>query len=135
MARLDARVWTSGAFHAALADDARAEDATAAPVGPPAGPATAGHGGIAGRLHAPTMRSLVGELLIYPGAVHVITVAVLVDTLVAPTAALSLRTVALVGWAALLAVHVPLTVRRNHALIRAVEARVARDATPGSDPG
>ena len=135
MARLDGRLWTLGAFHAALADDARPDDATSAPDGPPAGAASVGHGGIAGRAHEPTLRSLVGEFLIYPGAVHVLTVAVIVDTIVAPTAAVGLRSVALVGWAALLVVHLPLTVRRNHALIRAVEARTAASATDGNDPG
>ena len=135
MARLDGRLWRAGAFHAALADDARPEDATEAPDGPPAVAARAGHGGIAGRTHAPTLRSLVGELLIYPGAVHVLTLAVVVDTLVAPTAVVGLRTAALVGWAGLLLVHLPLTVRRNHALIRAVEARVPTDPAVGHDPG
>jgi phosphatidylglycerophosphate synthase len=135
MARLDGRVWGSGAFHAALADDARPSDALDAPDGPPTAVA-AGHGGIAGRTHAPGLRSLVGELLIYPGAVHVLTVAVVVDTLIAPAGAVGLRTLALLGWAALLVVHLPLTVRRNHALIRAVEARTATDPAPATgDPG
>jgi phosphatidylglycerophosphate synthase len=136
MGRLDARLWGSGAFHAALADDARPSDALEAPAAAAVGGVAAGHGGIAGRAHAPTMRSLVGEFLIYPGAVHVMTVAVIVDTLAFPTAPVGLRSVALVAWAGLLAVHLPLTVRRNHAVIRAVEARAGGEAaSTGDEPG
>lgn len=130
MARLDPRLPTDAGFLVALADDARAGDVQRASAGP-ATAARAGHGGIAGRLHRPGPRAVVGELLIYPGAVHLLSVAVVVDTLLMDPP-VGLRTVALLGWAALLAVHVPLAARRNHALIRAVEARAP--GLEASDP-
>ena len=132
MGRLEPRLLREGGFIVALADDARPGDVAAAPADP--GVSTAGHGGLAGRMHPAGPRSLVGELLIYPGAVHVLSVAVVVDTVLGDPA-LGLRTVALVGWAALLLVHVPMTVRRNHALIRAVETRASLDRADAGRTG
>jgi hypothetical protein len=114
------------AFHAALADDARPGDVTAAPAGPAAPEAATG---IGGRRHAPTLRSVIGELLIYPGAAHLLTLAVVVDLLIGPLP-FGARALVLTGWAALLFVHAPLAIRRNHALIRALEARAVDVGRP-----
>ncbi|MEX2183225.1 MAG: CDP-alcohol phosphatidyltransferase family protein, partial [Chloroflexota bacterium] len=62
MARTDPVLGGSAPFHAALRDDARPHDVVAAPRGPAPGERS---GGIAGRHHAPTVRSVMGELLIY----------------------------------------------------------------------
>ena len=105
-------------FHAALFDDARPADVAAA-----RGPAQrAEKGGISGRRHAPSLRSVIGELLIYPGAAHLMTAAVIVDVVTGGAFPIGARGLLLVAWAALLLVHVPLAVRRNHGVIRAVEA-------------
>lgn len=127
MQRSDPELGGSASFHAALLDDARAADVVGAPTGP-AKPREAG--GISGRAHGPSIRSVIGELLIYPGAVHLLTVAVVIDLILFPTQPFGARSVVVAGWAALLAVHVPLAVTRNHAVIRAVEARtIAGDRT------
>jgi hypothetical protein len=128
MARSDPVLGTTAAFHAALRDDARPGDVAAAPGGP-ASPESAT--GIAGRRHAPSLRSLVGELLIYPGAAHLLTVAVIVDVLAASLGLAPVRGLLLGAWAALFLVHAPMAIRRNHALIRAVEARSATGGPPG----
>lgn len=122
MQRRDPQLGTSASFHAALRDDARPADVAAAADGPPV---PEGTGGIAGRAHGPSLRSVVGELLIYPGSVHLLSLAVVADLLLAPLALSPVRGLLLVAWAALFFVHVPLLVRRNHALIRAVEARAS----------
>jgi phosphatidylglycerophosphate synthase len=127
MQRADPVLGAGAPFHAALLDDARPVDVLAAPAGP-AQPLKGG--GISGRAHAPSIRSVIGELLIYPGAVHLLTLAVVVDLALLPTQPFGARALVLVGWAALLAVHVPLAVTRNHRLIRAVEARAKGAAGP-----
>jgi hypothetical protein len=72
----------------------------------------------------------VGELLIYPGAVHLVTVAVVVDLVLAavygpiPAA----RAALLVLWALVFPLHLATAVRRNHRLIQAVEARARQRA-------
>jgi phosphatidylglycerophosphate synthase len=130
MARGKPHLAASAAFHAALLDDATPADVLAAPAGP-ADPSMLGSG-ISGRRAAPSLRSIVGELLIYPGAAHLLTLAVVADVLLAGLSLPPFRGLVLAGWAILLIVHVPASVRRNHALIRAVEAR-DRAASAGSD--
>jgi hypothetical protein len=125
--RGDPRLGGTAAFHAALADDARPADVATAPDGPAAAAAS---GGIGGRRHAPTFRSVIGELLIYPGAAHLLTVAVVVDLMLGPQL-VGARAVVLAAWAALLFVHAPLAIRRNHRLIQAVEARAAQSRATG----
>ena len=127
--RRDPGLGGTAAFHAALADDARPTDVATAPDGPAA--AAAASGGIGGRRHAPTFRSVIGELLIYPGAAHLLTVAVVVDLVLGPQLA-GARAVVLAAWAALLVVHAPLAIRRNHRLIQAVEARAAQSRATGA---
>jgi hypothetical protein len=119
--RLDPELGSSAAFHAALADDARPNDVIEAAPGRavPAAPT-----GIGGRRHAPTIRSVVGELLIYPGAAHLLTLAVLIDVVIGPQP-IGARSLVLAAWAVLLFVHAPLAIRRNHSLILAVEDRAA----------
>lgn len=117
----------TAAFHAALRDDARPDDVAGAPDGPPPG---SGATGIAGRAHARGLRSLVGELLIYPGSVHLMTIAVVADLALATSGVDPLWSVrgALLGVLALaLPAHAFLAVRRNHRLIRALEARERSD--------
>jgi phosphatidylglycerophosphate synthase len=121
MQRDDPGLGSTAAFHAALRDDARPGDVTGAAAG--AVPAASG---IPGRGHAPTLRSIIGELLIYPGSVHLMSLAVVADlafqgTGVAPP---WIARGALLGlWAVLLPVHVVATGRRNHRLISALEQR------------
>ena len=122
--RQDPVLGGTAAFHAALADDARPGDVAEAPDGPAA---PAASGGIGGRRHAPTLRSVIGELLIYPGAAHLLTVAVVIDLVLGlGQQPIGARAVVLAAWAALLFVHAPLAIRRNHRLIQAVEARAGR---------
>lgn len=135
MARQDPSLSATAAYHAALADDARPADVLQAPDGP-AQPLDTG--GIRGRRHHPTWRSIVGELLIYPGAIHLLTLAVLADVAVAwaglimPSPMPPFRALVLVAWAALLLVHAPIAIRRGHAVITAVEQRAA--ARIGAEP-
>ena len=130
MQRADPSIGISAAFHAALRDDARPGDVEAAPAG--VADAASASGGIAGRTGRRSWRSLVGELLIYPGSVHLMTVAVVVDYVLASSGvepAVHLRA-ALIGlWAVVLPLHLYAAARRNHRLITAVEAR-ARTAAP-----
>jgi phosphatidylglycerophosphate synthase len=115
----------TGWFQAALRDDARPSDVAAAPVhGDVVDPA----GGIAGRSHAGGWRALAGEILIYPGSVHLATLAVVGDLLLAVsgvTPIASMRVALLGVWALAFPAHLFLAARRNHRLIRAVEARAA----------
>jgi phosphatidylglycerophosphate synthase len=123
MQRQDPTLGTSAAFHAALRDDARPADVDQAAPGPAGFQAT--HG-VAGRAQTASWRSMVGELLIYPGSVHLMTLAVLTDLLlqwVGLGPATFARSTLLVVWALLMPLHVFSTARRNHRLIRAVEAR------------
>ena len=122
MQRTDPGLGATAAFHAALMDDARPADVVAAPEGPAA---TAAEHGISGRTRHGGMRALVGELLIYPGAVHLVTLAVVVDLVLAavygpiPAA----RAALLVLWTIVFPLHLATAVRRNHRLIQAVEGR------------
>jgi phosphatidylglycerophosphate synthase len=121
MQRDDPGLGSTAAFHAALRDDARPQDVTDAASG--SAPAASG---IPGRGHAPTLRSIIGELLIYPGSVHLMTLAVVADLAFQATGAAPVWIArgALLGlWAVLLPVHVVVTGRRNHRLITAVERR------------
>ena len=70
---------------------------------------------------------IVGELLIYPGAIHLLSLAVLADLLLGSTSVglPPFRALLLAAWAALLLVHAPMAIRRGHAVIVAVEARAA----------
>ena len=110
-------------FHAALADDAKPVDVERAPDEParPLPP-----GGISGRAHGHSLRSVLGELLIYPGAIHLLSVATIVDFAAADRLAVPARGLLLTGWAALLLVHAAIAIRRNHALITAIENRWSR---------
>jgi phosphatidylglycerophosphate synthase len=137
LGRQDPALAATAAYHAALADDARPADVLDAPAGPASGLSAAG---ISGRRHAPTWRSVIGELLIYPGAVHLLSVAVLVDLLlqvlgVVLPVPVSARGALVAAWAALLLVHAPIAIRRGHRVITAVEARAAGSgpAPAGSD--
>lgn len=126
IARDDPAGAATAAFHAALPDDARPADVLEAPDGP-ARPMESS--GISGRRHRPTWRSIVGELLIYPGAIHLLSLAVLADLLVQstgitlPPGVPPFRALLLAAWALLLFVHAPMAIRRGHALIGAVEQR------------
>ena len=121
MQRDDVRLATDRAFRAALWDDARAADALA----PSATPVTAG---VPGRRHRNSLRSLVGEMLIYPGAIHLLSVAIAIDLLLGPgDGTLTARSVLLGVWSLALLVHAPMAIRRNHELIRAVEGQVGTD--------
>jgi phosphatidylglycerophosphate synthase len=135
MLRDNPGIGATGPFQAALADDARPRDVSAADNLPRSRQA----GGIAGRRHRPSLRSILGELLIYPGAVHLLTIATIVDVVVQAVgmALPPARGALLVAWAALLVVHAPMLIRRNHAVIRAVEARIegaARQDQPSQGP-
>ena len=127
----------TAAFHAALSDDVRPADVLDAPDGPAGPPVT---GGISGRRHQPTFRSVLGELLIYPGAIHLLTLAVIVDLLIRslgialPAGVPPFRALLLAGWAALLLVHAPIAIRRGHAVIIAVEARAAAARSGTKEP-
>jgi phosphatidylglycerophosphate synthase len=126
MQRDDPGLAATAPFQAALRDDARPADVVAARV---SSALSEDQGGIAGRAHGRSLRSLIGELLIYPGSVHLVTLAVLLDLavgLLLPSDAFPARGVLLGLWAVAFPVHLVLSARRNHALIRAVEAR--RDA-------
>lgn len=121
MQRDDPGLGSTAAFHAALRDDARPADVTTAAAG--AVPPTSG---IPGRGHGPTVRSIIGELLIYPGSVHLMTLAVVTDLAFQATGVPPpwiARGALLCLWAVLLPVHVIATGRRNHRLISAVERR------------
>jgi len=122
MARTDPALGRSAFFFAALNDDARSGDVEQAPDGAPTPLRAAG---IAGRAHRPSMRSLVGEILIYPGAAHLLTLAVFADlaSSVLGGPAAGARVIVLAAWTAALLVHLPLVVRRNYRVIRAVEGR------------
>jgi phosphatidylglycerophosphate synthase len=126
MQRDDPALGSTAPFQAALRDDARPSDVLAAPA---ARPAESEEQQIAGRAHPRSLRSLVGELLIYPGSCHLITIAVLADLALAQVlpAPASLRGALLLLWAAAFPAHLVLSARRNHALIRAVEARRSPD--------
>jgi len=117
----------TAAFQAALRDDARPSDVLAAQVTSPT--ESARQQQISGRAHPRSIRSLLGELLIYPGSVHLITIAVLADLALAQAlpAPASLRGALLLLWAAAFPAHLVLSARRNHALIRAVESRRSPD--------
>jgi phosphatidylglycerophosphate synthase len=123
MQRHDARLAADPAFRGALWDDARAADTVAsssASVAP----------GVPGRRHGTSLRSLVGEMLIYPGAIHLLTVAIAIDLAAGlGDGALSGRSVLLAVWSLALVVHAPMAIRRNHQLIRAIEGQ----ATPDRD--
>lgn len=126
MQRNDPGIADDRGFRAALNDDARPADVVAAQGG------LARPAGISGRVHAPTLRSTIGELLIYPGSVHLMTVAVMVDAVIAATgfaAPVVARGALLVLWAVVFPMHVFLTGRRNHRLFVAIETR--RRAEPG----
>lgn len=127
LARRHPTAASSAPFQAALRDDARPGDVLAAPPGP-ADPE--GDAGIGGRQHGPSLRSLIGELLIYPGAAHLLTLAVVADVILQPLAAWPARGLLIAAWAALFLVHAPMAIRRNHAVIRAAEARL-RDGGEG----
>ena len=127
MARTDPALGSSAAFQAALRDDARPADIADAA---PGGAVRAAAAGIAGRRHGPSLRSVIGELLIYPGAMHLLGLAVVVDLLVAPFHLPPARGLLLVAWAGLFFVHAPLAIRRNHAVITAVETRAVEPADP-----
>jgi phosphatidylglycerophosphate synthase len=126
----------SAPFHAGLMDDATAASVVAARDGP-ADPSILG-GGIAGRQRRPTAASIVGEILIYPGAAHLLTLAVAADLVLALAGApgFGFRAIVVAIWGLLFLVHVPLSIRRNHAVIRAVEARATGDsaAAPAGPP-
>jgi phosphatidylglycerophosphate synthase len=130
IARQDPATAGTAAFHAALVDDARPADVLAAPAGPARPLET---GGIGGRRHAPSWRSIMGELLIYPGAVHLLTLAVVADVLVEALGLVlpgwlpPFRALLLIAWACLLVVHAPMAIRRGHGLIVAVEQRAAAE--------
>ena len=136
MQRVSPSLGSTAAFQAALFDDARPSDVVAA-----AGQARpTEQTGIGGRRRGPSLRSVIGELLIYPGAAHLLTLAVVVDYLVWRDAIVGARGIVLVVWAALLLVHVPIAVRRNHAVILAVEAKTATETArprpvPDLEPG
>lgn len=122
MARTDPALGRSAFFFAALNDDARSGDVEQAPDGAPTPLRAAG---IAGRAHRPSVRSLVGEILIYPGAAHLLTLAVFADLASSALGgpAVAGRVIVLAAWTAALLVHLPLVVRRNYRVIRAVEGR------------
>jgi phosphatidylglycerophosphate synthase len=110
----------TSAFQAALRDDATAGDVLSAHPGP-AQPGMSS--GIAGRAHGPSLRSLVGEAVIYPGSLHLITLAVVLDLVLGRASApIAARSGLLLLLAAAFAIHLPLAVRRNHELLRVVEA-------------
>jgi phosphatidylglycerophosphate synthase len=124
MQREEPGLGATAPFQAALRDDARPSDVlTAGAASPSANPA-----GISGRAHSRSWRSLVGELLIYPGSVHLVTLVVLSDLVLDAVVpgAVATRAALLLLWAAAFPVHLVSSARRNHALIRAVELR--RDA-------
>jgi phosphatidylglycerophosphate synthase len=125
MQRNDPALALTSPFQAALRDDARPADVLAAD----AEPAPGGRDGIAGRARPRSFQSLLGELLIYPGSVHLVTLAVLVDLAIGSRLPVpfSARAGLLLLWAAAFPAHLVISVRRNHAVIRAVEARRASD--------
>lgn len=137
LARQDPSTATTAAFHAALADDARPGDVLDAPVGP-ARPME--FSGISGRQHGRTWRSIVGEVLIYPGAIHLLSLGVLVDLVVgsvAPSVGAGLppvRALLLGAWGLLLFVHAPMAIRRGHGVLVAVERRAAAAAASPVTP-
>jgi phosphatidylglycerophosphate synthase len=122
MARTDPALGRSAFFFAALNDDARALDVEQAADGAPA-PLRAV--GVAGRTRRASLRSLVGEVLIYPGAAHLMTFAVFADLASSALGGPSVvcRVVVLTAWTAALLVHLPLVARRNYRVIQAVERR------------
>ena len=122
MARTDPALGRSAFFFAALNDDARSGDVEQAPDGAPTPLRAAG---IAGRARRPSVRSLAGEVLIYPGAAHLLTLAVFADLASAALggSAVAGRVIVLAAWTAALLVHLPLVVRRNYRVIQAVEGR------------
>jgi phosphatidylglycerophosphate synthase len=118
------------AFHAALRDDARPADVAAA-----SGPAAPeGRGGLPGRAHGRSLRSLVGEVLLHQESIHLVTLAVVADLLVPLGQPYAFRALVLLLWAALFFVHTPLVARRNHALIRALEANSPTLELPAPPP-
>ncbi len=126
MLRDDPELGRSREFQVALYDDARPTDVLAADG--EAGSIV--RAGIPGRRHGPSIRSIIGELLIYPGAAHLLTVAVVLDLAVRDGLPVPARAGLLAAWAVLLVVHVPIAVLRNHRLIRAVESRYRRQPGP-----
>lgn len=120
MQRNDPGIASGPGFRAALNDDAHPADVAAAPGG------VTRPAGISGRAHAPSLRSTIGELLIYPGSVHLMTVAVAVDVgfaaagFAAPVVG---RGALLVLWAVVFPMHLFLTGRRNHRVFTAIETR------------
>ena len=127
MQRDDPALGMTAPFQAALRDDARPADVLAAETA--SAPGTAWEG-IPGRAHRRSVRSLLGELLIYPGSVHLVTLAVLIDLAVGASLPVpfSARAGLLALWAVAFPAHLFISARRNHALIQAVEARQRSDA-------
>jgi phosphatidylglycerophosphate synthase len=127
MQRTDPALGGTAAFHAALMDDARPTDVEAATAGPAV---TAEERGISGRIHHRGVRAVIGELLVYPGAVHLVTVATVVDVVVASLFAPvpAVRPLLLVLWTLAFPIHLAMAVRRNHRLIQAVEVRARQRA-------
>lgn len=124
MQRDDPQLATRAPFQAALRDDARPSDVAEA-----LSSRALDGGGIAGRAHGRSLRSIIGELLIYPGSVHLVTVAVLIDLALRSwlTDAVPARGILLGLWSVAFPVHLVLSARRNHALIQAVEAQREAD--------
>lgn len=127
MLRNQPDVGVTAPFQAALRDDARPADVELA------GDLTSLKSvGIAGRMHRGGLQSLVGEILIYPGSVHLVTLAVCLDLLLKlaafpPTIA---RFGLLVIWALVLPGHLFLSARRNHRLLQVLEARIQETDGP-----
>lgn len=126
MQRDDPALALTASFQAALRDDARPADVLAAEAQPAAGN---GRDGIAGRARPRSFQSFLGELLIYPGSAHLVTLAVLVDLGIGSRLPVpfSARAGLLLLWAAAFPAHLVISARRNHAVIRAVEASRASD--------
>lgn len=126
MQRGDPALALTPPFQAALRDDARPADVLAAEA--PAAPGS-GREGIPGRTRPRSFQSLLGELLIYPGSVHLVTLAVLVDLAIGSSLPVpfSARAGLLLLWAVAFPAHLVISARRNHAVIRAVEARRGSD--------
>lgn len=113
MQRNDPSLAQGERFRAALWDDARADSQPAAPASP---------SGIPGRRGTRSLLGIAGELLIYPGAIHLATLAILFDVAVGSANNFaSARAALLVLWAGAGVAHIALAARRNHALIRLVE--------------
>jgi phosphatidylglycerophosphate synthase len=122
MQRKDPSFGSTAIFHAALRDDARPDDVVRAPEGAATVDAS---GGIAGRTRNGGIRAFIGEVLIYPGAVHLVTLAVMFDLAarsLAPALGVA-RAVLLIVWALVFPLHLLSSARRNHRLIQVLERR------------